>query len=62
MGELDSRIPPQWTETMRDVFIKLGANVKFESNPNFGHHVPENMGAYINKWLYENIPGTGFDQ
>jgi len=47
---------------MRDVFIKLGANVKFESNPNFGHHVPENMGAYINKWLYENIPGTGFDQ
>ena len=60
MGESDNVIPHQWTETMRDLYMNLRANVKFESKPNYGHFAPLDPGRYLNKYLYENIPGSGF--
>jgi predicted esterase len=61
MGENDNIIPNQWTKTMRDLYKNFDANVKFESKPNYGHLAPLDPGRYLNKHLYENIPGSGFD-
>jgi len=47
---------------MRDVFKTLGANVEFESRDTFGHMMPLDMGRYVNKFLYENMPNSGFDK
>lgn len=58
MGGLDNIVSKQWTTTMRDVFKTLGANVKLETKPKFGHFMPLDPGRYVNKFLYENMPGT----
>lgn len=47
---------------MRDVFIELGANVKFVSMPGFGHMMPFDSARHSNKFIYENLPGSGFDK
>ena len=47
---------------MRDVFKTLGANVEFESRPTYGHMMPMDMGVLVNRHLYPNIKGTGFDK
>lgn len=47
MGELDGLVPNQHTETARDIYNELGANVSFNPNPKFGHWAPENESGRI---------------
>ena len=47
---------------MRDIFKALGANVEFESRATYGHMMPLDVGRYVNKFLLENIPNSGFDK
>ena len=46
---------------MRQIFERLGANVLFESDKNFGHMLPADIGRYSNPHIYENLPNSGFD-
>ena len=59
-GGLDYDVSSQWTKTMRDIFITLGAKVKFETGELFGHMFPHDVGAYVNKHIYDNLPESGF--
>lgn len=61
MGEMDGITANGLTLGMREIYEKLGANVVFESRDTYGHWVPGDAGAYINKFVYENIKNSGFD-
>lgn len=60
IGELDWVFPAEWREMQVDLYRRLGANVKYDLYPKFGHYAPQDVFGTFNQFFADSF-GYKFD-